>query len=191
MNRFSIIGQLLEVSDIRNVGPKKTAVITCKFKTDDSVLKITFWGKKAYVIDSKKYNDLVKTTPGLCFSVVGWLNINSWEYQDKIYAELVGTADNFLPVGMNLKLFSHFEAIGEIVKSYGQYNYMFKPYLTIKGKKSASEFIPILCYDCLECGDKIHIIGSIVSDRFELNRTRQTIDVTNSVNFSCEVYERS
>ena len=178
MNRFSIIGKLIDVSELRHVGNNSTPVLTVRFKTDTTILKITFWGKKATTIDSKY------RTPGECFSVVGFLDINSWEYKDNIYAELIGTAVSFLPMGTNINnLMSHVELIGEIIKSYEYGNYMLKSSRLIKGKRSASEFIPVSFDEVVGIGQKIYLIGSIQPDSSKSNKTRQSVWTSQVIKF--------
>lgn len=178
MNRFSIIGKLIDVSELRHVGNNSTPVLTVRLRTDTTILKVTFWGKKATTIDSKY------RTPEECFSIVGFLDINKWEYKDNTYAELIGTGDSFLPMGTNINNFkSYVELIGEIIKSYEYGNYMLKSNRLIKGKRLVSSFIPVSFDEVVSIGQKIYLFGSIQPDNSKSNKTRQSVWTSQVIKF--------
>ena len=177
MNRFSIIGELINLSELRHAGPKKAPVITARFKTGSSILKVTYWGKKAEDLESRY------STPGMCFSVVGWLDINTWEYNDTTYAELKGTAEKSYIIEMNIELMSQVEIIGSIAKNYGAGNYLIKSTNETKARKFTCEYIPFHCDDDLEPGQIVHLMGSLRVDKCQSNIARQTVEAARVIKF--------
>jgi len=177
MNRFSIIGEIIDVSELRYAGPKKAPVITARFKTGSSILKVTYWGKKAENLESRY------STPGMCVSVVGWLDINTWEYNDTTYAELKGTADKSYPIEMNIELMSQVEIIGSIAKNYGAGNYLVKSTSETKAKKFICQYIPFHCDYNFDPGQIVHVMGSLRVDRCQSNIARQTVEAARVIQF--------
>ena len=182
MNRFSIIGEIIDVSELRYAGPKKAPVITARYKTGDSILKVTYWGKKAENLESRY------STTGMCVSVVGWLDINTWEYNDTTYAELKGTADKSYPIEINIELMSQVEIIGSIARNYGGGNYLVKSTSETKAKKFICQYVPCQyvpfpCDQNFESGQIVHVMGSLRADKCQSNIARQTVEAARVIKF--------